>query len=252
MSDATTTSANPASRSNRTLHYSASGARKTLLSLAFVILLPFYVSLPAMLITRASHGLWKDTIGLGILALAFTAIMVILLLQLMHAVRGRVTIGDKAVALTLPRGQGPTPKLRYQSRRIPFEDVQKVEARSEIYGAPLAPVLLRGARIVTRDDDKISLGFVNEHDVDTFPVMTIAETIAERAGIAMADQGAVRRSIAKRAMGKKHAPENSIPLTEEEIAAVNHQHKRVMIGFIAFMALLLVIGMLMDILGQAI
>jgi len=232
------------------LHYAASSARKTWLSITFVLLLPFYVSLPAMLLTRASHGLWKDTIGLGILALAFTAIMAILLVQLMFAIRGRVIIGDKAVALTLPKGQGPTPRLRYQSRRIAFDDVQKVEARSEIYGAPLAPVLLRGARIVTKDDDRISLGFVNQYDVDTFPVMKIAETIAVRAGIKVADQGAVRRSVRAKALGIKHAPEDSVPLSEEEVTAVNRQHRRVMIGFIGFMVLLLAIGILIDVVKQ--
>ena len=227
-------------------HYEASGARKTLLSIAFIVLLPFYVSLPAMLIQRMSAGLWKDTVGLGLLALGFTAIMVILFLQLMFALRARVDIGEKAVALNLPAGQGPTPKLRYKKSRIAFDDVLAVQARSEVYGAPLAPVLLRGARIVTKDGDLISLGFVNEHDVDTFPVLGIAHQIAERCGIAVDDQGAVRRSVHAKAMGLLHQPDQDTPLTQEEKDAVNRQHRRVMIGVIGFMALLIAIGITMD------
>ena len=44
--------------------YEAGAGRRTTLSLAFLILLPFYASLPAMLARRLVHGLWFDTIGL--------------------------------------------------------------------------------------------------------------------------------------------------------------------------------------------
>ena len=246
-------------KSAERFHFEASGARKTLLSIVFVILLPFYVSLPAMLVQRLSAGLWQDTIGLGLLALAFTAIMVLLFLQLLFALRARVDIGTKAVALNLPAGQGPTPKLRYQKRTIPFEDVLRVETRAELYGAPLAPVLLRGARVVTREGDKISLGFVNEHDVDTFPVLQIAGTIARRAGIEVDDHGAVRRSVGERARGilgkvrqqdKKTDPARNTALSEEEKDLVNAQHRRAMMGFIGFLLLLVAIGITLDLLGH--
>ena len=76
-----------ATQADNRLHYEASGARKTLLSIAFVVLLPFYISLPVMLVQRMLAGLWKDTVGLGLLALGFTAIMAILFVQLMFALR---------------------------------------------------------------------------------------------------------------------------------------------------------------------
>ncbi len=231
------------------LHYEASGARKTLLSIAFVVLLPFYISLPAMLIQRMMAGLWKDTVGLGLLALGFTAIMVILFLQLMFALRARVDIGDKAVALTLPAGQGPTPKFSYQKARIAFDEVLSVQTRAEVYGAPLAPVLLRGARIVTKNGDKVSLGFVNEHDVDTFPVLNIAQEIAQRAGIEVDDQGAVRRSMRAKALGRRHNPNVDTTLTQEERDVLNSQHRRVMVGFIGGLGILIAIGITMDFLS---
>ena len=52
--------------------------RKTFLSLAFLILLPFYASLPAMLVQRLMHGLWFDTIGLMVFSAIFTVLMVLL------------------------------------------------------------------------------------------------------------------------------------------------------------------------------
>ena len=69
--------------------YEAGAGRKTFLSLAFLILLPFYASLPAMLITRLLHGLWFDTIGLMIFTAIFTALMALLGVQLYHSVRSR-------------------------------------------------------------------------------------------------------------------------------------------------------------------
>lgn len=229
------------------IKYEASGARKTLLSIVFVLLLPFYLSLPVMLFSRAAHGLWKDTVGLGVLGLAFTAIMVILFLQLLFAVRARVSIGKQAVAITLPKGRGPTPMLFYNSRRIPFDEIAEVETRREIYGAPLAPVLMRGARLITKDDEKIPLGYVNEYDVDTFPVMIIANKIAERAGINVKDEGAVRRSVRAKALGKKHRAEYAEPLSDEEIARVNRQHRRVLISSVIALGALLAIGIAIDV-----
>ena len=62
--------------------YEAGAGRKTALALAFLILLPFYASLPAMLARRLVHGLWFDTIGL----IVFSALL--MLLVLMHKGKG--------------------------------------------------------------------------------------------------------------------------------------------------------------------
>ena len=70
--------------------YEAGAGRKTFLSLAFLILLPFYASLPAMLIQRLTHGLWLDTIGLMVFALIFTGAMALLVVQLYQSLRSRV------------------------------------------------------------------------------------------------------------------------------------------------------------------
>ena len=44
--------------------FKASGARTTILSFVFLLLLPFYVSLPAMMWMRVKNGLWDDAAGL--------------------------------------------------------------------------------------------------------------------------------------------------------------------------------------------
>ena len=58
-----------ASASHERTVYEASAGRKTFLSLAFLILLPFYASLGPMLAWRFAHGLWFDTIGLMVFSL---------------------------------------------------------------------------------------------------------------------------------------------------------------------------------------
>src|SRR5262245_53679564 len=114
--------------------YEASGARKTFLALAFLILLPFYASLPAMLITRLLHGLWFDTIGLIIFSAIFTAVMALLAIQLYHSIRSRIELGDTVVRITVPQGSSAQPMLRFVSKEIPYDQIQAVETRSVLFG----------------------------------------------------------------------------------------------------------------------
>ncbi|MGK4455836.1 hypothetical protein, partial [Klebsiella pneumoniae] len=56
----------PPSAPSRSI-YAVSGWRKTLICFVFLILLPFFASLPAMMVMRISRGLIVDTLGLAIL-----------------------------------------------------------------------------------------------------------------------------------------------------------------------------------------
>ncbi len=109
-------------RPERTV-YEAGGGRKSFLALAFLILLPFYASLPAMLIQRLIHGLWFDTIGLMVFSAIFTALMALLGRPALSVLRSRVELGDTAVKITLPQGSGATPMLRFVNREIPYDQI---------------------------------------------------------------------------------------------------------------------------------
>ena len=52
----------PASSRERTV-YAAGGGRKFAFSFIFLILLPFFISLPPMLFWRISQGHWQGTLG---------------------------------------------------------------------------------------------------------------------------------------------------------------------------------------------
>lgn len=232
--------------------YEAGGGRKTALSVAFLVLLPFYASLPAMLIWRLVKGQWLDTIGLMVFSTIFTAVMAILGVQLYHALRSRIELGETAARITLPQGRGATPMLRFVNRDVPYEQVAAVETRCVLFGGTFAPVLLRATRLLLKDGSHIRLGNVYEDDHDpAMPFPEIAHKIAERASAPIHDGGTVRRSIEKRLLGlwrRKSAIEDSPPLTETDVNELNGRHTRAMRYLVIVMAVLIVGGIAMDVL----
>ena len=231
--------------------YEAGFGRKLFLSLAFLILLPFFASLPAMLVSRLVHGLWFDTIGLMVFSTIFAALMALLGVQLYHSLRSRVELGETAVRLTLPQGSGATPMLRFADAEVPYDQIQAVETRCVLFGRTFAPVLLRATRIVTKDGRHIRLGNVNEDNVDqALPFPEIGAKIAERAGVGIVDGGMVRRSIERRVLGfigRKTSLENSAAVTEAEMAEINGRHSRTMRYVVIVMAVLVVGGIAIDV-----
>ena len=240
------------------LVYKASGGRKTFFSFAFLILLPFFASLPAMIYARVTHGLWLDSVGLAIFALCFTAVMFLLLVELMLSLRSRVVLGPKGVKMTLPSGRGPTPMLRYRTNKMDYDEIQSVETRREVYGGSLAPVLMKGARIIKKDGETVKLGYVNESNVDpTFPYPVIAKHIADRARLPLIDRGNVRRSARAKFLGLRSRAQSGDrtaaaddTLDEDQITELNHRHRSVMLGVLGALAILLLLGIALDIASQ--
>jgi hypothetical protein len=239
----------PAPQSERTV-YAASGGRKLAFSFVFLILLPFFVSLPAMLFWRVSQGHWVGTVGLVVLAIAFAIIMSLVVIELMQSLRARVELGDSAVKMTLPSGRGPTPILRYRSHEVPYDQIKAVETRGEVYGGSVAPVLLKGARLILKDDSAVKLGYVSEANMDPcFPYPEIAEKIAARAGVPVEHRGCVRRSAQKKFLGLKRVlinePEQHVG--DYEMVVLNNQHHRWVMRLIWLLGILVALGIAMDI-----
>ena len=221
--------------------YRASGGRRFAFSMIFLLLLPFFISLGPMLWSRMSHGLWEGTIGLMVIAIGFAIVMFLVLVELLHSIRSRVELGNVAVRLTLPSGRGPQPMLRYQTHEIPYKDIDAIEMRREVYGGIWAPMMLKGARIITKSGDKVRLGYVNEANVDpAFPYIEIAERIANRAGVEIIDAGSVRRSMPKKMLGIVAGPREKHSIDEIQMRELNRKHARLM-GILVF-GLVLLIG----------
>lgn len=239
-----------AAKAERTV-YEAGAGRKTFLSLAFLILLPFYVSLLPMLIQRLTRGLWLDTIGLMVFSAIFTGLMALLGVQLYHALRSRVELGATLIKVTLPQGSGATPMLRFVNREVAYDQIQVVETRCVLFGNRWAPVLLRATRLVTKDGRHVRLGNVSEDNVDqALPFPEIGAKIAQRAGVSVVDGGTVRRSIERRVLGligRKTAIEASPAISHAEMTELNGRHTRAMRYLIVVMTVLVVGGIAVDV-----
>jgi len=239
----------PAAKPERT-SYGAGAGRKIAFSFVFLILLPFFVSLPAMLFWRIAQGQWIDTIGLLVLAAGFAFIMLLVIVELMHSLMARVELGPASVKMTLPSGRGPTPMLRYKSHEVPYDQIKAVETRREVYGGKVAPVILKGARLILKDDSVVKLGYVSEANTDpAFPFPEIAKQIAERAGLSVIDMGNVSRSAQKKFLGLKNGVvvEPEADLTDDAIAALNGRHHEWVMTLVWLLALLVVSGIALDI-----
>lgn len=234
------------------LVYEVSGGRKTFFSFVFLILLPFFASLPAMILMRMKNGLFFDAVGLGIMAAAFTILMFLIVVELLFSLRARVELGETSVKMTLPSGRGPTPMLFYKTHTIPYDQVQTVETRREIYGGSLVPVLLKGARLITKDEKSIPIGYVSEANVDpAFPYPEIAKKIAERARLPLIDRGNVRRSFRRKFFGIKGGRVNEVDTVDEaQIAELNKSHHNMVIGLVGALAVLIVIGIVDDLASE--
>ena len=239
----------PTKKHERTV-YAAGGGRKFAFAFVFLILLPFFISLPPMLFWRLSQGVWTGTFGLLLLAAGFTVIMFLLFIEVMHSLMTRIELGENSVKMTLPAGRGPTPVVRYRSHDIPYDQVKAVETRREIYGGSMAPVLLQGARLVLKDDSAVKLGYVSEANSDPcFPYPEIAQKIAERSGLQVEHKGNVRRSLQKKYFGlkKEFLAEAAGEVPEAEIEALNKSHRKWVLRIIGLLVGLMVVGIALDI-----
>ena len=239
----------PIKKHERTV-YAAGGGRKFAFAFVFLILLPFFISLPPMLFWRLSQGVWTGTFGLLVLAAGFTVIMFLLFIEVMHSLMTRIELGENSVKMTLPAGRGPTPVVRYRSHDIPYDQIKAVETRREIYGGSMAPVLLQGARLVVKDDSAVKLGYVSEANSDPcFPYPEIAQKIAERAGLQVEHKGNVRRSLQKKYFGlkKEFLAEAAGEVPEAEIEALNKSHRKWVMRIIGLLVGLMVAGIALDI-----
>jgi hypothetical protein len=239
----------PANSGPRTV-YAAGGGRKFAFSFVFLLLLPFFISLPPMLFWRISQGHWNGTLGLIVLACAFTFIMFLLTIELLHSLMARIELGDTTVKMTLPAGRGPTPIVRYRTHEIPYDQIKAVETRREIYGGSIAPVLLQGARLILKDDSAVKLGYVSEANSDPcFPYPEIAQKIADRAGLKVEHKGNVRRSLQKKYLGLSRGlltPGDNV-VDESEIEALNRSHRSWVMRLITLLVALVVGGIALDI-----
>ena len=84
---------------------------------------------------------------------------------------------------------------------VPYKDLAAVETRGEIYRYMVLPVIVQSACLVRKDGKRLTLGYVRENSEDPpMPFNTIAEQIAERAGVPLIRRGIVEGNTGLRAL----------------------------------------------------
>lgn len=230
--------------------YGASRGRRFAFSFIFLLLLPFYVSLAPMIGSRLVHGHWTGTTGLIVLAVAFTIVMYLVLVETLASIRSEVELGTKAARVTLPKGRGLLSMLQFETSEFAYSDIASIEMRREVYGGSVAPMMLKGARVVKKDGSIVRLGYINEANEDpALPYIEIAERIAHRAGVPLTDGGSVRRSARRKMMGLKAegAPEQHA-VSDAELSELNRKHARLIMVLVSALVILVVLGILGDML----
>ncbi len=231
--------------------YEVGRARRWVFTGLFLLLLPFFASLGPMLFYRMSHGDWSGTVGLSLIAVCFFAIMFFVVTELLFSIRTKVVFKDAAVKLTVPAGKGPTPFFKYATHNLRYQDVDSVETYRELYGGALAPIILKGSRVLKKDGTEIPLGFVSEANVDpSLPFPEIAGMIADRANLEMKDCGCRRHRFRHRVLGLKSGDEMGTPIEDFNLDRLNRRHYVAITTLIAGVAALVALGIFLDIINS--
>ncbi len=131
------------------------------------------------------------------------------LIELVAALRSEIDLGERTIAFTLPqRIGGLTPLLRYTTREIAYADIASVEERCEVYGGRLAPVFMRGVRLVLKNGERVPLGYVNDANVDpTFPFPEISEEKKKEIEEAAEEVLCVRAEHSEKTLAEMYDPD---------------------------------------------
>lgn len=187
--------------------FRAGGGRKFVLTVVLLVLMPFLVSLPVMILWRASAGHIGDAASLAIGGIVFVAAALFLLSHIVYSYRGRIEVGDDAVRLSVPRWRGPTPGLKYVKQEIKYSDLDRIETRGEIYKEIAVPTLLRSAMLTTKSGERVHLGYVHEASEDpAFPIREIADEISRRSGVPIGVKASVKVGSQYKALVKGTPP----------------------------------------------
>ncbi len=230
-------------------YYATSAGKRTALALALLAVLPFALSVPVMAYQRWQHGLLFDLPSLAVVGLGLWVVAALLIVQLMHAIRAKLTLGERGFLFTLPRGRGPAPLLHYARQGIAYQDVSAVELRRELFGGSVMPVVLQGAHVITKKGVDVLLGYVSEENPDdSFPFIDIAHQIAERSEAPLVEEPGIWKTLHSRTQAKAEGliAGDSRRVDQSELDRLNRNHRRFGIAVINVVLAVVLVGVAMD------
>lgn len=217
--------------------YRPSRGLQTILSVTFFLILLFMVNALAGALWLATHNLQGDSL---IFMLMFVTGAVLLLyagIFLFAASHSEVYLGPDKALMVLPNWRGPTPFFPYTECEVPYKDLAAVETRCEIYRYMVLPVIVQSASLVRKDGKRLTLGYVRENPEDpSMPFHTIAEQIAERAGVPLVHKGVVEGNNGLRALIQDEPGWDAPELDPARLDAIRRLEQvgwKVMVGVLA-------------------
>lgn len=240
--------------------YKASGGRKFILTVALILLMPFLISLPIMLFFRIKGGLFTDAASLLVFSLIYVGCVAFLLFYVVQSYRTRIEIKDNELDVSVPKYRGPTPSLAYVQKKMPLDQIAAVETRGEVYRELAVPMLMKTASVVSKDGDRVQLGYTTEHSSDpAFPVPDIAEAIASKAGVEIKPRGTVKVGSQYAALVRGTAPWDDAEIeasryslvSDEQYARMKGQNRLLMIAISIILVGLVAVGTYLDVYAKA-
>jgi hypothetical protein len=226
---------------NEITRYRPSRGLQSILSVTFFLIVLFMVNALAGALWLATHNLQTDS---AIFFLMFVTGGVLLLyagIFLFAASHSEVHLGPDKATFVLPNWRGPTPLFPYTECEIAYKDLAAVEARGEVYRYLVLPVIVQSACLVRKDGRRLMLGYVRENSEDPpMPFHTIAEQIAERAGVPVVHRGIVEGNTGLRALVQDEPGWDAPELSAERLATLRRLESigwKLLIGALAAAAI---------------
>jgi hypothetical protein len=174
---------------------------QTILSVTFFLIMLFMVNALAGAIWLATHNLQGDSLIFFLMFVTGGVLLLYAGIFLFAASHSEVHLGPDKALMVLPNWRGPTPFFPYMRCEVPYKDLMAVETRGEIYRYLVLPVIVQSACLVRKDGKRLTLGYVRENPDDpSMPFHTIAEQIAQRAGVPLVHKGIVEGNKGLRAL----------------------------------------------------
>lgn len=187
--------------------YAPTRGVRIVLGAGFLLFLLFVTNAGAGAVWLAVHNLPGTALVFALMFIFGALILLYIGILLFAASHTEVWLEPTRARMVLPNWRGPTPLFPYTEVEIPYQDIQAVESRGEIYHYLMMPTIMRAVSIVRKDGERFTLGYTRDNPTDPpLPFHDIASEIARRAGVEVKDRGFVEAGGRFRAMVQDEPP----------------------------------------------
>ncbi|MEM7619234.1 MAG: hypothetical protein AAF228_02060 [Pseudomonadota bacterium] len=201
--------------------YRISLSRQIIFWIMFVMFLPFFISMPVMIMMRATHGQTTDAIALAAIFVFAMLAMGFIILQISMMGRLRFELDNESLKFCIPSWRGPTPSGPVIEKHIPYDDISSIEQRAELYrlGGLLGPSQV--SSITTRQGERYVLGYMTENDTDApIPIQKISSSLSQKSGKPIEHKGCVDAGTQLGAFFRGAPSWEAVPLSKQDVAKI--------------------------------